>query len=88
MLDFIRFSYYRFLNVVENNWKMNEFTFNEDVIQIRNEAPHRGVRLTGDEPIKMSPGVYVFRGHTLDNYRERRYYCTVLGDRTVIELWR
>ena len=78
----------RLLNVISNWWHMEEFTFNNDIIQIRHEAPLRGVILSGDEPILMSPGVYVFRGSTLDDRRERRYYCTVLGDRTVIELWR
>ena len=78
----------RLLNVISNWWHMEEFTFDDDVIQIRAEAPMRGVTLTADEPIKMSPGVYVFRGYTTDDLRERRYYCTVLGDRTVIELWR
>ena len=78
----------RILNVFNNLWQEMEYTYNDDIAVIRHEAPLRRIILSAEEPIQMSPGVYVFKGTSLDERRERRYYGAVAGDRVILELWR
>ena len=73
----------RLLNKLNNWWRMEEFTFNGDIALIRHEAPMRGIRLDAEEPIEMSPGVYVFSGNIAG--RMVRYICSVVGDNILIE---
>ena len=78
----------KLLNVFTNMWHEMEFTYDKDIKLIREQAPFRRIILSGEEPIQMSPGVYVFKGTHLDDRRERRYYGAVAGDRVILELWR
>ena len=64
---------------------MGDVTFNGDIAQIRHEAPFRGIRLDADEPVEMSPGVYVFGGSI--GGRMVRYTGSVIGDNIIIELY-
>lgn len=77
--------YYRALNVISNWLNDVEFTYSDDVSKIRTEAPFKGIVLEGEEPIKVSPGVYLMRGYHVDNKRIVRYNCSVIGKRVVIE---
>ena len=57
----------------------------DDIQKIRNAAPSRHIILDADEPIEVSPGVYVMWGHYIGGQRMLRYTCTVVGDKVIIE---
>lgn len=59
-----------------------------DVQKIRHVSPYFKVILSCDVPVKVSPGVYIFRGHPIGDLRERRYRGWCLGDECKIELWK
>ena len=77
---------YRLLNLISKWWHLEmDVSVNDDVQSIRHIAPFRGIILDADEPVEMSPGVYLMWGHRIDERRMRRYTCSVLGNRVLIE---
>ena len=59
-----------------------------DLDRIKTYAPHVGILVDPEDPVKVAPGVYLFSGYSLKDKRQRRYRGIVLGDVINIELWR
>ena len=75
----------RLLNRFSNWWNMEEFTYNDDIAMIRHEAPFRGLILDADEPLCVSPDVYLFNAYELDTKRQLRFRATVLRGNVIFE---
>ena len=59
-----------------------------DVMKIRNCAPFHNLILGAEEPVRVSPGVYVFNGVTIGETRVRRYRAWLDDKSAHIELWK
>lgn len=79
--------YYRLLNLISNWYNGVEFIYSDDIALIRERAPHLGIILDAEEPIQVSPGVYLIRGHYIGGKRMCRYNCSVVGDEVIIEAY-
>ena len=77
---------FRMLNVTSKWWTFEMgFAAGDDLEKIRNEAPLRGIILDAEEPVEVSPAVYLMWGHPIGEQRMMRYTCSVLGNRIIIE---
>lgn len=77
---------FRLLNLISKWWRFEMgFAAGDDVQKIRDEAPLRGIILDAEEPVEVSPAVYLMWGHYIGKQRMMRYTCSVLGNRIIIE---
>ena len=84
MIQFI----YRILNKIEYLWKGQEFIMfhsEPDLVRIRNEVPLHSLIMDVDDPVRVSPGVYMFKAYNLVEKLHKRYIGVILGNEVVIE---